>query len=633
MADRAPQVTSSSTTRRYRPNSLVLETTFTTPEGSVRLVDCMPVRGEAPDVVRLVEGVSGRVDMRMDLVIRFDYGRSVPWVRRTGDALLAIAGPDALYLRTPVPTRGEDLSTVADFAVAAGDRVPFVLTWHPSHRPAPHPVDAVRAVDDTDKWWTDWSAQCTSVEPYRDLIIRSLITLKALTYAPTGGLVAAPTTSLPEEIGGVRNWDYRYCWVRDATFSLYALMLGGYEAEAVAWRDWLLRAAAGAPDQLQTMYGAAGERRLPELVLDWLPGYEASAPVRIGNAASNQFQLDVYGEVMDCLHQARRAGVVDDDPSAWDLQLALMEFLEGHWRDPDEGIWEVRGPRRDFTHSKVMAWVAADRAVKAVEQFALPGPVDQWRRLRSDIHAEVCHAGYDADRQTFTQSFGRPELDASLLMMALVGFLPATDPRVMGTVAAIERDLSRERLRPAVRGRQPRRGRRSAGRRGGIPALHVLARRQLPPPGSPRRRRGIVRAALDARQRCRAPLRGVRPGERAAARQLPTGVHTRRPHQHRPQPRPDRRPSGRTARARLKLAPRPVLGILFAASFLLHTLTGSRVVQQRTGRGPIQRPRQRLVVHVPVAVLVRVAPELAVRVPGDRGDHRPDDLSVATRIT
>ena len=437
----APAGTSSSTTRRYRPNSLVLETTFTTPEGSVRLVDCMPVRGEAPDVVRLVEGVSGRVDMRMDLVIRFDYGRSVPWVRRTGDALLAIAGPDALYLRTPVPTRGEDLSTVADFSVAAGDRVPFVLTWNPSHRPAPHPVDAVRAVDDTDKWWTDWSAQCTSVEPYRDLITRSLITLKALTYAPTGGLVAAPTTSLPEEIGGVRNWDYRYCWVRDATFSLYALMLGGYEAEAVAWRDWLLRAAAGAPDQLQTMYGAAGERRLPELVLDWLPGYEASAPVRIGNAASNQFQLDVYGEVMDCLHQARRAGVVDDDPSAWDLQLALMEFLEGHWRDPDEGIWEVRGPRRDFTHSKVMAWVAADRAVKAVEQFALPGPVDQWRRLRSDIHAEVCRAGYDADRQTFTQSFGRPELDASLLMMALVGFLPATDPRVMGTVAAIERDL------------------------------------------------------------------------------------------------------------------------------------------------------------------------------------------------
>ncbi len=426
--------------RRYRPGTLVLETTFTTAQGSVRIIDCMPVRGEAPDVVRIVEGISGRVDMRMELVIRFDYGRSVPWVRRTDDALLAIAGPDALYLRTPVPTRGAGLSTVAEFPVAAGERVPFVLTWHPSHEAAPRPVDAAQAVADTEMWWTEWSTQCATTGPYRDLVVGSLITLKALTYAPTGGLVAAPTTSLPEEIGGVRNWDYRYCWLRDATFSLYALMLAGYEAEAVAWRDWLLRAVAGAPDQLQIMYGAAGERRLPELVLDWLPGYEASVPVRVGNAASDQFQLDVYGEVMDCLHQARRAGVVDD-PLAWDLQRALMDFLEGHWRDPDEGIWEVRGPRRDFTHSKVMAWVAADRAVKAVEQFELPGPVDQWRRLRSDIHTEVCDKGYDAERRTFTQSFGRPELDASLLMVPLVGFLPATDERVIGTVTAIERHL------------------------------------------------------------------------------------------------------------------------------------------------------------------------------------------------
>jgi GH15 family glucan-1,4-alpha-glucosidase len=437
----APLAGGRATSRRYRSGSLVLETTFTTDQGSVRVIDCMPVRGEFPDVVRVVEGIAGRVEMRMDLTIRFDYGRSVPWVRRTADALHAIVGPDAVYLRTPVPTRGEGLSTLAEFPVGAGDRVPFVLTWNPSHEPAPRPVDADQAVADTTAWWTEWSERCTTpAGPHRDLVVRSLITLKALTYGPTGGLVAAPTTSLPEGIGGVRNWDYRYCWLRDATFSLYALMLGGYEAEAVAWRDWLLRAAAGAPEQLQIMYGPGGERRLPEMIVDWLDGYEGSSPVRIGNAASDQFQLDVYGEVMDCLHQARKEGVADD-PSAWALQTALMEFLEGHWQDPDEGIWEVRGPRRDFTHSKVMAWVAADRAVKAVEQFGLPGPADRWRRLRTDIHAEVCTKGFDADRGTFTQSFGRPELDASLLMIPLVGFLPAGDERVVGTVTAIEHHL------------------------------------------------------------------------------------------------------------------------------------------------------------------------------------------------
>jgi GH15 family glucan-1,4-alpha-glucosidase len=438
----APSDGGVATERRYRPGTLVLETIFTTPQGVVRVVDCMPIRGEAPDVVRLVEGISGRVDMRMDLTIRFDYGRSVPWVRRAGeDHLVAISGPDSLHLRTPVDIRGEGLATVADFGVSAGDQVPFVLTWHPSHEPAPAAIDAARAVDDTTTWWIEWSQRCTTPPgPHRDTVLRSLITLKALTYAPTGGLVAAPTTSLPEEIGGVRNWDYRYCWLRDATFSLYALMLGGYEAEALAWRDWLLRAAAGAPDQLQIMYGAAGERRLPEMVLDWLPGYEGSAPVRIGNAASGQFQLDVFGEVMDCLHQARRVGV-PDDPSAWSLQQALMEFLEGHWREPDEGIWEVRGPRRHFTHSKVMAWVAADRAVKAVEQAGLDGPVERWRELRADIHAEVCTNGFDPAQGSFTQSFGRPDLDASLLMIALVGFLPPTDERVTGTVAAIEERL------------------------------------------------------------------------------------------------------------------------------------------------------------------------------------------------
>ncbi|MBW3615426.1 MAG: glycoside hydrolase family 15 protein [Actinobacteria bacterium] len=430
----------SATRRRYRPGTLVLETVHDTPAGSVRVIDCMPIRGAAPDVVRVVEGLEGRVRMRMDLVIRFDYGSTVPWVRRAEGALRAIGGPDALELRTPVDTHGEGLATVAEFDVAAGERVPFVLTWHPSHEPPPEAVDAAEAVAATTRWWTDWSDRCETRGPYRDEVLRSLITLKALTHAPTGGLVAAATTSLPEDLGGVRNWDYRYCWLRDATFSLYALLLGGYEAEAVAWRDWLLRATAGAPEQMHIMYGPAGERRLPELELDWLEGYEGSRPVRIGNAASRQFQLDVYGEVMDCLHQARRAGV-SPDPFSWQLQRALMEFLEGHWRDPDEGIWEVRGPRRHFTHSKVMAWVAADRAVKAVELFGLDGPAQRWRSLREEIRADVCRHGFDADRGAFTQSYGRPELDASLLMLPLVGFLDARDPRMVGTVAAIEAEL------------------------------------------------------------------------------------------------------------------------------------------------------------------------------------------------
>ncbi len=436
----APAGHVSSVTRRYLPDTLVLETTFTTPTGVVRLLDCMPIRGEAPDVVRVVEGVSGRVAMHMDLVIRFDYGAYVPWVRKVDGALQAVAGPDAVELRTHIATRGEGLATVADFQVTRGERAAFVLTWHPSHEPPPRPVDAHRALDETARWWQTWASKCSSVKDCRNLVVRSLITLKALTYAPTGGLIAAPTTSLPEDIGGVRNWDYRYCWLRDATFSLYALMLAGYETEAVAWRDWLLRVAAGAPDQLQIMYGPAGERRLPEMTVDWLAGYEGSRPVRVGNAASQQFQLDVYGELMDCFHQARRSGV-DPDPDAWHFQQALMEFLEGHWREPDEGIWEVRGPRRHFTHSKVMAWVAVDRAVKAVEQFGLEGPAAQWRCLRSEIHEEVCDRGFDPDRSTFTQSYGRPELDAALLMLPLVGFLPATDPRMAGTVSAIEAEL------------------------------------------------------------------------------------------------------------------------------------------------------------------------------------------------
>lgn len=426
--------------RVYRPGSLILETVFETEDGAVRVIDCMPVRDGAPNVVRIVEGLTGRVPMRMELILRFDYGASVPWVRRIDGALNAVAGPDAVELRTPIETQGEGLSTVADFVVAAGERVPFVLTWHPSHLAPPAGIDAEDAVAQTEHWWRTWSARCTSGGEFHDVVVRSLITLKALTYEPTGGLIAAPTTSLPEDLGGVRNWDYRYCWLRDATFSLYALMLGGFEDEATAFRDWLLRAAAGAPEQLQIMYGASGERRLPEFELSWLPGYEASKPVRVGNAASQQFQLDVYGEVMDCLHQARRSGV-PEDPSAWALQVALMEFLEVHWREPDEGIWEVRGPRRQFTHSKVMAWVAFDRAVRAVEQFGLAGPVERWRQLRSEVHTEVCDLGYDRDQHTFVQSYGRPELDASLLMLPLVGFLPANDERIRGTVAAIERDL------------------------------------------------------------------------------------------------------------------------------------------------------------------------------------------------
>jgi len=432
-------------TRRYVPETLVLETTFETSTGSVRLCDFMPIRGEQPDVVRVVEGVAGRVPMEMDLVVRFDYGSSVPWVRRMGGALQAIAGPNAVELRTPVHTQGVGLATEASFEVAAGHRVPFVLTWHPSHEPPPAPVDGLRALDETVSWWTEWSSRCLPMGEHHDLGLRSLITVKALTYAPTGGLVAAPTTSLPEAIGGPRNWDYRYCWLRDATFSLYALMLAGYDDEALAWRDWLLRAAAGAPEQLQIMYGPAGERRLPELTLDWLPGYEGSAPVRVGNAASRQFQLDVYGEVMDALHVARRAGI-ETDEDGWNLQLALMEMLESRWQEPDEGIWEVRGPRRHFTHSKVMAWVAADRAVKAVEEFGAPGPVDRWRALRDEIHTEVCREGFDTERGTFTQSYGHPALDANLLMIPLVGFLPATDERMAGTVAAIWRELGTDGL-------------------------------------------------------------------------------------------------------------------------------------------------------------------------------------------
>ncbi len=437
----APAGPVSAVRRGYQGDSLVLETEFHTPDGVVRLVDCMPPRQRDPDVARVVEGVRGRVPMRMELVIRFDYGSIVPWVRRQGGALHAIAGPDSVWLRTPVEVRGENFRTLAEFTVDEGERVPFTLTWHASHMPSPRRIDPIRAVDDTTGWWSEWASGITYKGGWRDAVIRSLLTLKALTYQPTGGIVAAPTTSLPEALGGVRNWDYRYCWLRDATFTLDALMLAGLDSEATAWREWLLRAVAGQPQQMQILYGVAGERRITEQQLDWLPGYEQSRPVRTGNAAVNQFQLDVYGEVMDALYLARRVGLQYDE-TAWDLQRALMDFLESNWREPDEGLWEIRGPRRHFTHSKVMAWVAMDRAVKAVDLQQLEGPVQRWRALRREIHDEVCDQGFDAERNAFVQFYGGSQLDASLLMIPLVGFLPATDPRMRGTVEAVQRELS-----------------------------------------------------------------------------------------------------------------------------------------------------------------------------------------------
>jgi GH15 family glucan-1,4-alpha-glucosidase len=391
-------------------------------------------------VVRVVEGVRGRVPMRMELRIRFDYGRLTPWVRRVGDALLAISGPEAVVLRTPVSHHGEDRATVADFQVGEGDRLPFTLTWNLSHEKLPDARDPLRALDDSRAYWEEWAGQCTYQGRWRDAVMRSLLTLKALTYQPSGGIVAAATTSLPEAIGGVRNWDYRFCWLRDATMTLTSLMAAGYEQEARDWREWLLRAMAGDPPALQIMYGPGGEARLPELELEWLDGYEDSKPVRTGNAAVKQFQLDVYGEVMDALHKARELGI-EAHPSTWALQRALLEFLEGNWQRPDEGIWEVRGPRRHFTHSKVLAWVAMDRAVKAVTDHGHHGPVDRWRQVRDEIHREVCANAWDPERKTFTQYYGSRELDASLLLIPLVGFLPPSDPRVRGTVEAIEREL------------------------------------------------------------------------------------------------------------------------------------------------------------------------------------------------
>ena len=440
-------------TRKYRDGTLILETTFENHEGSVLLTDFMPIRGHYSDLVRIVRGLRGKVQMCMELVLRFDYGRSVPWVRRLEDgSLRAISGPDMVVLRTEAPLRGENMKTVSEFSLAEGQSMSFALTYAPSYGDLPKPIKPEHELKLTDDFWTDWSSKVTSEKSerryqgdYTEAVRRSLITLKALTYAPTGGIVAAPTTSLPESLGGRRNWDYRFCWLRDATFTLLALMNAGYYGEAQAWRDWLLRAAAGRPDQVQIMYGIRGERHLLEWEVDWLPGYEGSKPVRVGNAASNQLQLDVYGEVADALLHAELAGLPSRRTDL-DLQNCLTEHLAKIWQQPDDGIWEVRSGPKQFTYSKVMAWVAFDRAIKYAERCGLDGHLKHWRELRETIHREVCEKGFDSKLNSFTQTYGSNRLDASLLLIPLLGFLPVEDPRVRGTVDAIEKNLMRDGL-------------------------------------------------------------------------------------------------------------------------------------------------------------------------------------------
>jgi GH15 family glucan-1,4-alpha-glucosidase len=438
----APQGGIKQIRRRYRDHTLLLETEFETESGAVTVTDFMPIaeRGERGDLIRIAKCVRGSVPMRTELRLRFDYGRTIPWVRRRDYGLSAVSGPIAIAFRTPLDLRSEDYTTFAEFNLAEGETVAFTMSWYPSHEAEPAEADPLRQLETTEKYWRDWSERCVCQGEWRDAVVRSLITLKALTYAPTGGIVAAPTTSLPEWPGGPRNWDYRYSWLRDSTFTLYALLISGYVDEARDWREWLLRAIAGHPQDTQIMYGVAGERMLIESELPWLPGYEKSAPVRIGNAAHQQFQLDVYGEVIDTLHVARKYQL-EANEEAWRLQSTLMDFLESGWKEADEGIWEVRGPRRHFTHSKVMAWVAVDRSVKDIRRGYGAGPIDRWRALRDQIHRDVCEHGFNAERNTFVQYYGSKSLDASLLMMAQVGFLPARDPRIVFTVRAIEREL------------------------------------------------------------------------------------------------------------------------------------------------------------------------------------------------
>lgn len=439
----APAGAGACTRRRYRPDTLILESEWETDGGSVRVTDFMPPRDNASDLVRIVEGLTGSVRMQSELALRFDYGQDIPWVRRDSSGMSAVAGPDSVYITTEAPLEGRDMKTHSDFTVSAGQRIPFVLTWQHGHLPRPQAADAEDALRGTAQFWAEWSSRSKAAGPYRDAVQRSLITLKALTFAPTGGIVAAATTSLPEQLGGPRNWDYRYCWLRDATLTLQSLLAGGYDGEARAWREWLLRAVAGDPSKLQIMYGLDGKRRLPEMSLPWLAGYEGSSPVRTGNAASGQLQLDVWGEVLDGLALTRNAlqGQKDD---SWDLQVAMMEHLEGSWDQPDNGLWEQRGPRRKFTYSQVMCWAAADRMVKGVRSSGLPGPADRWADLRSRIHREVMTHGFDEEKNTFVQSYGSKELDASLLLLPRVGFLPHKDPRIVGTIDAIDRELTED---------------------------------------------------------------------------------------------------------------------------------------------------------------------------------------------
>jgi GH15 family glucan-1,4-alpha-glucosidase len=431
--------------RRYRGNTLILETRFKTADGVVDLIDFMPPRGNASDVVRLVRGVSGRVGLRMQLVIRFGFGADIPWVKKNpdGTGLLAICGPDMTVLRTPVETRGEDLTTVADFEVGAGDTIPFVLTYGSSHLPVPAPIDPVLALQETEAFWNEWSGRCSHEGEQRNLVLRSLITLKALTYGPTGGIVAAPTASLPEKLGGARNWDYRFCWLRDATFTLLALMNSGYTEEAAAWHNWLLRAVAGSPASMQIMYGIMGERRLLEWEAGWLPGYEGAQPVRVGNAAHAQVQLDVYGELIDAFHQSRVAKLELDEGS-WALECTVLEHLAEQWDRPDHGIWERRGDGKHYVSSKVMTWVAFDRGIKSAEMFGFKAPLEKWRILRDTIHRDVCEKGFDRDLNSFVESYGSKLLDASILLLPAVGFLPPSDFRVRGTLQAIEQHLMRD---------------------------------------------------------------------------------------------------------------------------------------------------------------------------------------------
>jgi GH15 family glucan-1,4-alpha-glucosidase len=439
----APAQAVTKSTRRYRDNTLILETRFETADGIVELIDFMPPRGKASDIVRLVRGVSGRVKLRMELVIRFGFGDDIPWVKRTEDGLLAICGPDMTVLRTPVTTRGEDMTTVSDFDVSEGEIVPFVLSYGPSHLPVPEPIVAGQALQDTEDFWTEWCSQCTYQGDNRDLVVRSLITLKALTYLPTGGIVAAPTTSLPEKLGGARNWDYRFCWLRDATFTLLALMNSGYTEEASCWHNWLRRAVAGAPESMQIMYGIMGQRRLLEWEAGWLPGYEGAQPVRVGNAAHAQLQLDVYGELIDAFHQSRIAKLKLDD-GTWDLECKVLDHLAEVWDQPDHGIWERRGDGQHYVSSKVMTWVGFDRGIKSAEKFGFDAPLDRWRMLRDTIHRDVCEKGFDRKQNAFVQSYGSQLLDASVLLLPSVGFLPGSDPRVLGTLAAIEKHLLRD---------------------------------------------------------------------------------------------------------------------------------------------------------------------------------------------